>query len=478
MADFEIWAKDMAGRLGEIDVNGTLVETPTIMPVVNPRIKLIEPHELQDFGAQIIITNSYIIYRTPELRERALDEGLHGLLGTDCPVMTDSGAYQLSVYGDIEVSNTQILEFQREIGSDIAVPLDIPTPPDVSRDRAEEELEITLNRLVEAKAFQDDLLLAGPVQGSTYLDLREAMARKLGEIGFDIYPIGAVVPFMESYRYADLVDIVVASKRGLPPNAPVHLFGAGHPMMFAMAVALGCDLFDSAAYALYARDQRYLTEEGTYHLRDLREFPCSCPICVRHTPEEVLHSHDREELLARHNLYVTFEEMRRVRQAIRDGRLWELVERRSRAHPRLLDGLKRAVKHVEYLERYDPISKATFFYSGPESSNRPEVYRHSKRLDRIILEGRVLVTTGPRPSGFDHTLLLKAPFGPYPVELSETYPIGQSEVPLEPDYEAITTALENLLHLIDLNPEVEFTVITDWEHPLIAEVGRRAEVKR
>lgn len=480
MTEFEIWDKDMAGRLGELKVGDTFVETPTIMPVVNPGIKLIEPRELVDeFGAQIIITNSYIIYRNPDLREKALEDGLHGLLGTDCPVMTDSGAYQLSVYGEVEISNLEVLEFQRMIGSDIAVPLDIPTAPDTPREEALEDLEITLNRLQEAREEEmDGQLLAGPIQGSTHTDLRREAAEDVSRIGFDVYPIGAVVPLMEAYRFDDLVDVIVASKQGLPANAPVHLFGAGHPMMFALAVALGCDLFDSAAYALYARDMRYLTEEGTLHLRDLREFPCACPVCVDYTPEEVLHSTEREDLLARHNLYVTFEEMRRVRQALRDGRLWELVERRCRAHPRLLDGLKRAVEHVEYLERYDPITKKTFFYAGPESAQRPEVYRHRQRLDRIRLGGRVLVTEGPEPEGYDHVLRLKAPFGPYPAELSETYPLGHSEVPGDPDYEAITTALENLLRLMDHNPNVEFTVITGWEHPLVSEIRRRAEVSR
>jgi 7-cyano-7-deazaguanine tRNA-ribosyltransferase len=44
---------------------------------------------------------------------------------------------------------------------------------------------------------------------------------------------------METYRYADLVDVIVSAKKGLDPSAPVHLFGAGHPMMFALAVPLG-----------------------------------------------------------------------------------------------------------------------------------------------------------------------------------------------------------------------------------------------
>ncbi len=95
-----------------------------------------------------------------------------------------------------------------------------------------------------------------------------------------MFPLGAVVPLMNEYRYADLADVVAACKRGLGEVGPVHLFGAGHPMMFAMAAALGCDLFDSAAYALYARDDRYLTVQGTELLDELSYFPCHCPVCT------------------------------------------------------------------------------------------------------------------------------------------------------------------------------------------------------
>lgn len=95
--------------------------------------------------------------------------------------------------------------------------------------------------------------------------------------------------------------------------------------MFSLAVALGCDLFDSASYALYAKEGRYMTVRGTYHLDKLQYLPCSCPVCISHDAGELMKSEKREELLARHNLYVTFEEMREVKQAIKkgaSGNLW------------------------------------------------------------------------------------------------------------------------------------------------------------
>ncbi|VVB88426.1 tRNA-guanine(15) transglycosylase [uncultured archaeon] len=474
---FEILHKDICGRIGRLETPHGIVETPTIMPVVNPNIQTIKPSELRKFGAEIIITNSYIIYRKPELRASALKDGLHSLLGFEGPVMTDSGSYQLSVYGEVEVTNKEIVRFQQEIGSDIGVPLDIPTPPDVLRERAESELGITIEREKEALELKKDMLLAAPVQGSTFPDLRERAGRELCGFDFDIYPLGAVVPLMESYRFADLVDVIVASKKGLLPSAPVHLFGAGHPMMFSLAVALGCDLFDSASYALYAKEGRYMTVRGTYHLDNLEYLPCSCPVCTSYGVDELKKNEKREELLARHNLHVTFAEMREVKQAIKEGSLWELVEQRCRAHPQLLNGLKRALSWSGWIEKFQPESRATFFYSGPESARRPEISRCSKKLRTLDLRGKVLIRRQrlEKEDDFDWVLEFKEPFGAYPLELKETYPFN-AEVVDDPDYEALTIALQNVLDLIEANTEAEFTFVYEKEHPLMTRIGQRAKL--
>jgi 7-cyano-7-deazaguanine tRNA-ribosyltransferase len=275
---------------------------------------------------------------------------------------------------------------------------------------------------------------------------------------------------MESYRYADLVDVIAASKKGLDPAAPVHLFGAGHPMMFALAVALGCDLFDSAAYALYAKDRRYITSRGTYHVDDLKYLPCSCPICMSHSAEEMKKAHNCTELLARHNLYVTFEEVREVRQAIWEGNLLELVEQRCRSHPRMLEALKQMYSYSSWLEEVDPASKSTFFYCGPESGKRPEVLRFGKQLDRFTIKGSALIraNSGKTDNHYDNVLMFKPPFGAYPQELAEIYPLN-AEVLRTPDYESLEQAFLNTIRLAELNPGAEFTFIMQerFEHPLV-----------
>ena len=455
---FEILHKDLAGRIGRLSTLHGTVETPLLMPVVNPHLPLIPPEELASMGAEMIITNSYIINQDPDLREGAIEQGLHHLLGFPGPIMTDSGAFQLSVYGDIDVLPLEILDFQFAIKSDISVPRDIPTPPDVSRERAESELNITEERLQEAAALKRDALLAGPVQGSTYPDLRERAGRFARELGFDLYPVGGVVPLMEAYRFRDLVDVVVSAKKGLGSGVPVHLFGAGHPMIFALAAAMGCDLFDSAAYALYAREGRYLTVQGTRKLEEMKHLPCSCPVCLKYTQQELMDSPQRSRELARHNLYVSLQEIKLVRQSIRDGSLWDLMETRCRSHPRMLDGLKQLASYGDWLEGLDSASKSTFFYLSPESASRPEVIRHGRRIERISLKGEVLITDDPNanPSGYDNVLNFKPPFGPYPTQLSETYPFN-AEVPEEADDAAIDRAVRITGRLIEANPEARFT---------------------
>ena len=470
MVNFEIDAKDAMGRVGTLEVGGKTVTTPALMPVVNPHYGAPDLSE-----AEIAITNAYIIY-TGDSHDTAVKKGVHSLVDDDCVVVTDSGSYQMSVYGDeeIDVSNRDILKFQREIGTDVATPLDVPTPPGASHQTAEDDLEMTLRRVREAVELYENEkeapALNAPVQGALYDDLRERSGTEAYEAGGDIYPVGAVVPLMTDYRFGELVDVIVASKRGLGADAPVHLFGAGHPMVFALAAALGCDLFDSAAYALYAEKDRYLTPEGTLHTDELDELPCACPVCRGATAEEL--SFDE---LAQHNLNVSFAEMRRVREATRAGNLLELVEQRCHGHPHILDGLGRLGAHTEEIESYDPVSKSSFFYLG--NPHRPEVLRHNRRVERFEVNDEAVVTAGK--AGGRDCFLLRPPFGPFPRELAETYPLN-AETPSEPDGAAVGTALEGVENLVSANPEATFTLEhPGWEHPKIddlREAGVNEEV--
>ena len=468
---FEVRRWDGAGRLGSLDVPraGVTVETPALMPVVNPHIRTVAPARMADLGAQLLITNGYILYESEDYRERALEEGLHELYDFDGAIVTDSGSFQLSVYGDDEVAidTREILRFQYDIGSDIGTPVDIPTPPEADRERAAAELATTQERIELATDLElGEMLLNAPVQGSTYPDLRERAGADARATGADVFPVGAVVPLLNDYRYAEAVEASLAAKRGLGPAAPVHLFGAGHPMTFALAAAAGCDLFDSAAYALYARDDRYLTVRGTEHLADLDHLPCPCPVCAEHGAEglQALDETARERQLAEHNLHVSFAEVRRVRQAIRTGDLLELVEARARSHPTVLDGYRALLDHADALERTDAAGKDAFFHLSTESARRPEVRRHHERLAALPVEGEeVLLSEGDTNDSYDETWRVVPPFGPFPRALSETYPLT-AEVPQRTDHAAQRAAARGVTALAEANPEVAFT-LAHWDWP-------------
>jgi 7-cyano-7-deazaguanine tRNA-ribosyltransferase len=440
---FEIRVKDAMGRIGTLNLGDKKIETPLIFPVINPNMNLLPAREIREIGFQAVITNSYIIYKNPELKERALSKGVKSLLGFgDGAVMTDSGSYQLYQYGQLEIAPDEIVRFQEDIGSDIGVILDVPTPPDASRRKAEKDLDETLKRAKRAVELKKNMLLAGTVQGSTHMDLREKAAKDLAELDFDIYPIGGVVPLMENYRFADLARTIVHSKKFLPPDTPVHLFGGGHPVMFALAVALGCDFFDSAAYFLYAKDGRYITNTGTLKLEKMHALPCQCPVCSNYSLSELKSDADRIKLLATHNLHVTSSEIKIIKEAIWNGSLWELVETRCRAHPHLLDAL-RVLKDYP-LERYEPLSKpSAFFYTGSESLQRPEVKRHIQRLSRIKKDADTLVLLsykkkpGKRSTPLSnkdyHVCFISSVFGIIPTEIEEVYPLSQHVSPSAPD---------------------------------------------
>jgi 7-cyano-7-deazaguanine tRNA-ribosyltransferase len=122
----------------------------------------------------------------------------------------------------------------------------------------------------------------------------------------------------------------------------------------------------------------------------------------------------------------------------------------------MLDGLRALASHADWIEELDPASRSTCFYLGPESAKRPEVVRYGSRIERIELEGRVLVADpGFEEEGFDHILWFKPPFGPYPKELAETAPLN-AEVPAEADEAGVAQALANLKRLMEANPGATF----------------------
>ena len=232
---FEISKRDGLARLGKIKTNHGALDTPTLLPVVNPKILTLSMDELKECGAQGLITNSYIIYKNSELKKVAEEKGVHGLLNWDGPIMTDSGTFQSHVYGEIDMQPDEILNFQKKIGVDIGTVLDVFCEPETRFEDAKKELEETQRRIEESDKNKGSIFLAAPIQGGRHLDLRLKAAEMASQTNAEVFPIGGVVPLMEKNNFEKLAEVIIAAKKGLDISRPVHLFGCGHPMLFALA---------------------------------------------------------------------------------------------------------------------------------------------------------------------------------------------------------------------------------------------------
>lgn len=418
---FEIIDRDASARIGRLQTAHGSITTPILLPVLNPNKLIITPKELEkEFKVKAFIANAYILWKSQKT------EDAHKIFSWDKPIMCDSGAYQMMVGKKIELANKDVIKIQEALRPDIAVFLDIPTG-DLNYKQAKKTVTETIKNAKECKRLvkEKNILWSAGIQGGVHSDLLGKCAKELGKLDFDVYAIGSVVPRLMRYEFKEVCEQIITAEQNLPLNKPRHLFGAGHPNFLALAVALGCDIFDCAIYALAAEDGRYLTVHGTHNIEDIKEFPCSCPVCAKADPEEVkkLEKLERERFLARHNLYVSFQEIRTIHQAIRENWLWELVQERARSHPKLLEALMFTLKkYGKWLVQFEPVSKkSALFWTGKESDYRPEVIRAKEWLKR---------TKGKK-------YFKKKPFGRIPLELKGVYPFGQSVVPFSKEVKEI-----------------------------------------
>ncbi len=489
---FEVRSRDMLARLGRLKTKSGTIETPVLLPVVNPAVQPFSAKTLsKEFNCKALITNAYILKR--QSGDEVKEKGIHKLLDFDGVIMTDSGAYQILIYGEVDVNPTEIVHYQEQISTDIATILDIPTSWHTTKEHAKHTVKETIGRAKQLTKIKtrNDILWVAPIQGGQHLDLVAHSAKQVGKLSFQIHALGSPTTIMEQYLFDTLVEMILTAKMNLPPERPLHLFGAGHPFMFALAVALGCDIFDSAAYAIYARQNRYMTEYGTSRLNELEYFPCSCPICSKNTPENMMHMprQEKQEALARHNLYASFAELRRIKHNILEGRLWEYLEARAHTHPALLQAVKRLKKYEDYLERNSPITKSSgLFFFGGVGLIRPEIVRHRKRLEERYSPpkaAKILVLL-PQPSkkpfhkakevkslvkrirrkfpeqhAMVHVCVYAAPFGVTALELDEVYPLSQHEIATPLDVETIDYVAERIKDYISASSYEKVVLVED-----------------
>ena len=450
-AKFEVRETDLMGRVGVVSLGSKRFETPCLTPVVHPVWRDIPLAEFKQMGFEVLMTNSYILYKRD--LEPALEKGIHALLGFDGVVMTDSGGYQVLEYGDTEFTPDEIADFQSRVGSDLAVTLDKPTGYSTSRAYAKETMTSSLEaaRQTIEKFGGSKTTWVGPVQGGIFGDLVRRSAKGLVEAGFQYLALGSPVELMEGYLFSPLVDMIVNTKKSMPYATPLHLFGAGHPLTLPLSVALGCDTFDSASYMLYARKGRYMTERGTLTLDKMTHLPCSCPKCNSTSVKDLaeMPRKDKVRTLATHNLHVLRADVIRCKEAIIEGRLWDLVEERAMAHTSAMRAFRALVReHGDWLAKPTALLKHRgMMVRTDEDLLRPDVTLAKEHLARLMARRRprgpataVLATSTASPPltktggrirrvrGLEQADIYRVSpvLGAYPAELEFVYPFSQT----------------------------------------------------
>ncbi|MEM2123049.1 MAG: tRNA guanosine(15) transglycosylase TgtA [Candidatus Bathyarchaeia archaeon] len=495
---FTVKVKDLMGRIGVIETKTGKLETPHMFPVLDPKLKGIHPRYLREvMKCNGVMTNAYLLRKHLSVEMGGVEPPvIHKYLGFDGVVATDSGAYQILLYGEVDVKPEEIIRFQNEISTDIGVILDVPTGLTLNRLEAEYTVKETLRRADESLKLADpEILWIGPIQGGLFADLLTLSACEMAQKPFHMYGLGSPTQIMERYRFDKLVDMIIRVKQLIPGDKPLHLFGAGHPMIFPLIIACGVDTFDSAAYAIYAKDERYMTSEGSLKLSNIEYFPCSCRQCTKYTPSELrdLDWDERTRILAEHNLWVCLQGIKRIKEAISEGRLWELAHSCSISHPALHRAFKTLRKYSRLLERSSPVAKRRGLSIFTHIDYyRPEVVRHVNRVFSRCLsyEGSSKLVMLPSPANLMEGKTLENiikirnkfkdlskvrilsygyPYGVIPIELEDVYPLGQTEVSIPVDSESKEVVSKIIKRFLRRYPHKLSRVLVILEPSLVSE---------
>jgi queuine tRNA-ribosyltransferase len=352
-------------RLGRLRLPHGLVETPQFMPVgTNATVKALDPDDLDEVGATIILGNTYHLFLRPGHERIQRLGGLHRFMNWNRPILTDSGGFQVVSLAHSRVvdedgvtfrshldGSTQRLTPERAIaiqealGADVAVAFDHPVYPSSPRADVVDATERThrwAERSLRARRRPDQAVF-GIIQGGLEPDLREQSARFIGGLPFDGICIGGLAGDETPVERGRALDVVISVLARDP--RPRYLMGLGSPLDLLDAVDRGVDLFDSVLPARVARSGQVWIPGDRLNLRNAAflddgrpiQDDCPCRACRQFSRAYVAHLFRARELLAYrlatcHNLTFTLDFMSRIRSAIQAGNFPEsLAELRMRA---------------------------------------------------------------------------------------------------------------------------------------------------
>ncbi len=359
--EFCVQARAGEARRGRLTLPHGVVETPAFMPVgTYGTVKAMTPAELTALGAQIVLGNTFHLMLRPGPEIISLHaEGLHGFMGWQRPILTDSGGFQVfslaklrridedgvSFQSPVDGSPLRMrpedaMQMQRVLHSDIAMAFDDCTAYPASEEQAAESMRRSMRWALRSfdHYYRDGAApghLYGIVQGGMHRHLRLESIEALQARPFAGLAIGGLaVGEPEEERLAVLETVLPR----LPADRPRYLMGVGYPADIIAAVMRGVDLFDCVMPTRHARNGHLFTWGGilnirnAVHQRDTGPIDpsCSCQTCTNYSRAYLRHLDRCNEILGvrlatLHNLHFYLELMRRIREAIAAGTLPRLA---------------------------------------------------------------------------------------------------------------------------------------------------------
>lgn len=374
---FEIGARDGAARTGVIHTGHGGIRTPAFIPLATKgSVRGLEAQEVADLGYELILGNTYHLFVSPGPERIAAAGGLHGFMGWERALITDSGGFQVfslahgGVANEIKgsgrkgggehgsvvsieeegvrfrsyrdgaelfISPEVSMEVQAALGSDIALAFDECTPFHADREYTARSTERTHRWLDRCLAWHAENGPArqgvfGIVQGGVHEDLRRESVEYVSAAGVDGLAIGGTL----GRDKAEMREVLAMTAPLLSEAAPKHLLGIGEIDDLLAGIALGLDVFDCAVPTRLARHGVALVPDPENRFRlDLRKAGyegnrsplvdgCPCSACGRHDRDYLSYLSRAEELTAvrlicLHNLTYLQELMAHAREAIGAG---------------------------------------------------------------------------------------------------------------------------------------------------------------
>jgi len=353
--EFELKKTSGAARRGTLTLEHGVVETPVFMPVgTYGTVKAMTPRDLNDIGAQIVLGNTFHLWLRPGLEVIETFGGLHGFMGWNKPILTDSGGFQVFSLGELRKITEEGVKFQSPLNgdklfltpeesmriqttlnSDIVMIFDECTPYPADRKQAGDSMRLSYRWAKRSRAEFDRLqnhnALFGIVQGGTFPRLRARSAAELVGIGFDGYAVGGLAVGEGQPAMFETLEATVPL---LPADKPRYLMGVGKPDDIVGAVLRGIDMFDCVLPTRSGRNGQAFTWDGPMNLRNAKyaEDPgpldpaCRCPACRQFSRAYLNHAVKAGEIVAAmlltwHNLTFFQDLMAALRAAVAENRL-------------------------------------------------------------------------------------------------------------------------------------------------------------